>query len=171
MATPYKTKVQDGTAGAPAVAFDDDTNLGIYRVGADELGISAAGALVASVNTRQFIAPSGETTLNSSFPGITFKSAADNAVETGIGLFEDEDLQIICDGATMMLFRAGQIPENIACYEDFLLQAEKSLGFRESTAHVDTRANYGQLYTLDSDSSLYYVNSSGATFVVNMTAL
>lgn len=36
----------DGTAGAPALAWNTDTNTGIYRIGADNLGFSANGALV-----------------------------------------------------------------------------------------------------------------------------
>lgn len=33
----------NGTVGAPSITFDSDTNTGIYRVGADELGITAGG--------------------------------------------------------------------------------------------------------------------------------
>lgn len=35
-----------GTAAAPGMAFNGDTNLGLYRLGADQAGISANGALV-----------------------------------------------------------------------------------------------------------------------------
>lgn len=40
--------LSDGTAAAPALAFTLDTNTGLYRVGADSLGVSAGGSLVAT---------------------------------------------------------------------------------------------------------------------------
>lgn len=36
-------QVPDGSAALPAVTFLNDTNLGLYRIGTDEMGVSAAG--------------------------------------------------------------------------------------------------------------------------------
>lgn len=40
--------LSDGSAAAPALAFTLDTNTGLYRVGADSLGVSAGGSNVAT---------------------------------------------------------------------------------------------------------------------------
>jgi len=44
-------RVDAGTAAAPTFGFTADTNTGIYNIGADQLGISAGGALSLSVST------------------------------------------------------------------------------------------------------------------------
>lgn len=41
----------DGSVSAPAVNFTADTNTGIYRIGADNLGVAANGAKVVDVST------------------------------------------------------------------------------------------------------------------------
>lgn len=41
----------DGTVALPSLAFSADTNTGIYRVGADTLGITAGGTKIFEVNT------------------------------------------------------------------------------------------------------------------------
>lgn len=43
----------NGTAGSPTFVFSSDQNTGIYRVGADALGISAGGTKRVEVNTTQ----------------------------------------------------------------------------------------------------------------------
>ncbi len=47
---------QDGTAAAPAYSFSGDTNVGMYRIGADSLGFSTTGTL------RRTIGSAAETT-------------------------------------------------------------------------------------------------------------
>lgn len=42
-------QLADGTAAAPSLAFDGDTNTGIYWVAADKIGIACEGALAAAV--------------------------------------------------------------------------------------------------------------------------
>lgn len=44
------TLVADGTAAAPGLAWASDTQMGLYKVGTDILGISTAGALRVSIN-------------------------------------------------------------------------------------------------------------------------
>ncbi len=43
-------QVDDGTVGAPAIGFTDDTDNGLYRVGANNVGLAAGGTLVLDVN-------------------------------------------------------------------------------------------------------------------------
>ncbi len=64
----------DGTASAPGVSFSGDTNTGFYRVGTDEVGMSAGGAVQASVDTSGLKLASGKTLRNSSGQVITGNS-------------------------------------------------------------------------------------------------
>jgi CRISPR/Cas system-associated exonuclease Cas4 (RecB family) len=43
--------VADGTVSAPAVNFSNDTNSGVYRIGADNIGVSVNGAKVLDIGT------------------------------------------------------------------------------------------------------------------------
>ena len=53
----------DGTFGAPSITFDSDTDTGIYRPAADELGISTGGATSAVFNTSGLRLPQLSNTL------------------------------------------------------------------------------------------------------------
>ncbi|MGH1438375.1 MAG: hypothetical protein ACRBG0_28360 [Lewinella sp.] len=44
--------IVDGSVGTPAINFSNDTNTGIYSVGADQLGVSAGGGLVTTFNNK-----------------------------------------------------------------------------------------------------------------------
>lgn len=57
---------QSGSAGAPSYSFDGDTNLGFYRIGADNLGLSLNGALALDFSTSRVLLSSGiDVVLNS----------------------------------------------------------------------------------------------------------
>lgn len=47
------TAVPNGTAAAPSVAFESDTDTGLYRVGANELGLATAGTAGWSMDSNQ----------------------------------------------------------------------------------------------------------------------
>lgn len=51
----------NGTAALPALAFSSDTNIGLYRVGADELGFSTAGTLRWSLDSTGNWKPNAST--------------------------------------------------------------------------------------------------------------
>jgi hypothetical protein len=44
-------ELADGTAAAPSLTFGSDTNTGIYRVGADTLGLAAGGVKIAEIRS------------------------------------------------------------------------------------------------------------------------
>jgi hypothetical protein len=46
-------RVGDGAVGAPSVSFDADEDTGLYRIGADILGVSAGGSLSLRVDTTK----------------------------------------------------------------------------------------------------------------------
>lgn len=65
-----------GTVGSPSFAFDTDRDTGIYRVGADSLGIAAAGANVSTFSATGLAATALSVTGTSAHTGIATFSAA-----------------------------------------------------------------------------------------------
>ncbi len=59
-----------GTAAAPSLSFTGDTDTGIYRVAANTVGISANGALVASIGTTG-VAVTGLVSATTTVTGLT----------------------------------------------------------------------------------------------------
>lgn len=53
--TAEATDLGDGSAGAPSLAFQDDDDLGLFRIGADTLGFAANGARHASLDTTELL--------------------------------------------------------------------------------------------------------------------
>jgi hypothetical protein len=53
-------RVANGSAGAPAYSFDNDTNTGMYLVAADTLGFSINGTLRVQIDSNGKIRPTGE---------------------------------------------------------------------------------------------------------------
>ena len=60
-----------GTAAAPGIAFDGDTNTGIYSPGADQLAVSAGGA------QRMSVAADGSVSVNGLLSAATFSTTGD----------------------------------------------------------------------------------------------
>lgn len=48
----YEPKLANGSAAAPSLAFLSDTNTGLYRIGADSLGVSTNGVLRAQIDNN-----------------------------------------------------------------------------------------------------------------------
>lgn len=53
------TEFPIGTVGAPSLTFAGDTNLGLYRVAADQLGVTANGGQVARFTATAFVSSNG----------------------------------------------------------------------------------------------------------------
>ena len=62
---PTTLQLGNGTAGAPTYSFLSDTNIGVYRVGADVLGFATGGVLALSISATQ------HTTYQGTSPTIT----------------------------------------------------------------------------------------------------
>src|SRR5512143_1165313 len=74
----------DGAVGAPAYSFTSDSDSGIYRIGANDLGIAAGGVKVTDISTTTFaitdaLTVSGAATLSSSL------TVTGNALFSGTG--------------------------------------------------------------------------------------
>lgn len=50
----YQVGFSDGVVGTPGVTFKNDLNTGLYRIGVDNFGFAAGGALTADVTSTQF---------------------------------------------------------------------------------------------------------------------
>jgi hypothetical protein len=70
------TGFSDGDAGNPGINFSSDTDTGIYRIGTNDMGFAALGALRASVNVTGFnVDGSSNLTLNSNIYGLNVTGA------------------------------------------------------------------------------------------------
>jgi hypothetical protein len=60
------TQLSDGSVSAPALSFVSDTNTGLYRIGADNLGVTTGGVKVADVGAAAVAVTPAATGGNSS---------------------------------------------------------------------------------------------------------
>ena len=74
----------NGTAAAPSFTFNSDPNTGMYRIGADRVGISTGGTLRAQFNTQDFVLQSG-TDLYLTNNAIIFNDANGVNTEHSVG--------------------------------------------------------------------------------------
>jgi hypothetical protein len=80
--TPSGASAADGSAAAPGFAFAADTNTGLYRIGADQIGVATGGTLrktistTAETNTLPRLGPDG----SNSAPAISFSGDTDNGL-------------------------------------------------------------------------------------------
>lgn len=100
--TPAVTTAQlyaDGTAALPSPAYASDPNTGVYRIGADNLGISTGGTLAWDWDTARALSvlpiflPSG----TASAPGLAFGADAGN--DSGLYLIGANNLGVALGGA------------------------------------------------------------------------
>lgn len=96
-------RVPDGAVGAPSISFSNDTDTGIYRIGADSIGITTAGILRLTISTGitstlLYYAPAG-TAAN---PSYSFSA------DVSTGFYRDTASQI---GITLAGVTAGQIAQ------------------------------------------------------------
>lgn len=152
-----------GTAAAPGVSFSADTNTGIYRIGADSLGLSAGGTLRATIDTT------GLTVANTTFvadgsigsPGLTFTSDTN----TGFYRLGADSFSATCGGVQRLNIAAagvtsiGDLYSNTAVY---------------SAAGTNTVPSYS--FTGDPNTGFYNIGADnlgltlGGTLRVNYSA-
>jgi hypothetical protein len=82
LVSPGAAAAADGTASAPGFAFASDTNTGLYRIGADQLGIATGGTLrktistTAETGTLPRLGPDG----SAAAPAVSFSADTDNGL-------------------------------------------------------------------------------------------
>ncbi len=67
----------DGTAALPSVSFQNDTDCGLYRIGANNIGLSVNAVLQLDISASSFKLPQSGTTSNTT----TWRVGTSNAVE------------------------------------------------------------------------------------------
>lgn len=99
----------DGTAASPGFTFSGDTNTGIFRVGADQLGIATGGTLRVTVSTTAVT-----STLPALLPDGTVSAPAYSfASDTDTGIFRDGvGVGVAVNGASAAYF--GPTTANVA---------------------------------------------------------
>lgn len=95
-----EVEVGNGTAAAPSMSFTSDTNTGIYRVGADNLGISTGGTLAVDVSTTAVTSalPVSNAAGTVSAPSVTFTSDLD----TGLYRIGANNIGVAANGAKVL---------------------------------------------------------------------
>lgn len=104
------SRVHDGSVSAPAVSFIDSPDTGLYRIGSQDLGISAGGAMRIRINTAvtvgtgrfdtvRFYTPLG----SSSLPAYSFIGDTN----TGIYSSGQDNMDITCAGTQIVNFTSA----------------------------------------------------------------
>lgn len=68
-------ELADGSVATPALSFDNDTDCGLYRIGANNVGVAAAGTKVIDISSTGVSFPVGVTTAK----GVTITHSTANA--------------------------------------------------------------------------------------------
>lgn len=93
-------KAASGTVSAPGIAFASDTNTGLYRIGADNLGIAANGAKVVDVATTG-VSVTGDVAASG-----TVKQGGFSLLPVGVVMpyagSSAPDGYLLCDGASLV---------------------------------------------------------------------
>lgn len=94
--------VTSGSVGAPGIAFDGDTNTGIYRSAVDTIRLAAGGAagFEATQTTTSALLPLGVTDGTVGAPGLRFTSDPDS----GLYSVSDGVFRVSANGAARMEF-------------------------------------------------------------------
>ena len=89
-----------GSAASPALTFVGDTNTGIYRVGADEVGIAGGGVLSASFSATQMsvVQPIRGTAGLITVPGFAFTTDTDS----GMNQLSTGTVDLVTDGVAAL---------------------------------------------------------------------
>lgn len=96
----------NGSAAAPPYTFTSDPDTGMYRVGANHVGIAAAGSLSASFTANSTRFSDG----TAAAPGITFQSDTN----TGILRSAADTMQFSCGGTVKMALASGAVIMDLA---------------------------------------------------------
>lgn len=90
---------QDGSAGAPAVAFSGDTDTGIYRSAMNTVGLSAGGTLRGSINATALTTTVPVYSVDGDIGGGTYAGVAfASDPDTGISRVSSDTLGLVAGG-------------------------------------------------------------------------
>jgi hypothetical protein len=116
-----KTEFADGTVSLPSITFDQDLNTGIYRIGADNIGVATNGAKVLDVATTGLTVTGSVSVSNAAGPTVLDEAATstnptlipDKAeTDTGIGWASDT-LHVVLGGANAYAMAAASLSPGV----------------------------------------------------------
>lgn len=165
-------KNADGTVSIPGYTFESDTNTGMYRIGADQIGFAANGVLQLTINTTGItaagtLAVTGATTLTGNLTSNGALISTPQALTTAAGtgavnlttLITEVTTTGILDALTLANGTAGQIKTIIHKAGAFtsVLTPTTALGFTSITF----LATLGQSCTLQYTSAGWVILAVG----------
>lgn len=143
----------DGTAAAPSNSFQNDTNTGTYRIGADNLGISTGGTLRWDIDTTDIVTtlpqrgPDGSAAAPTySFSGVTTK-----------GMYSVGTNQIGFSANSVLQFEVGD------SYTDLKTQARFTAEYRPA----QYTANQNDI-ALPATASVFYFSTDASRNLTGM---
>lgn len=123
--------LNDGSAASPSLNFTNDTNTGLYRVGSDQLGLTAGGTNQVTISTSAVtttVAVAGPTGLGTSTPVFTF--AGDTS--TGLAYQGAGSMRFLNSGTATMGFSSSSVnmlvPMRLTSYTTTTLPAATLAG-------------------------------------------
>tara|TARA_B100001113_G_scaffold101688_1_gene82267 strand:+ start:943 stop:2109 length:1167 start_codon:yes stop_codon:yes gene_type:complete len=151
-------EIANGTNGAPSIAFDSDTDTGIYRSASNVFGISASGTashLFKSDGSEPQV-PLKATNGSASAPSISFAS------DTNLGLYRSntDHLSIATSGAERAYFNDNGL--NIRTGLSLRLFDSDHSHYVGIKANSNTAANYDLILPNNSGSSNQILKSDGS---------
>lgn len=163
---------QGGSAGSCAIAFEGDTNTGIYSTGADALLIANGGDAKVSLNGKALQLTSESTTTPSQDGGnLTLTtgggtgsggSGGDMTFTTGAGLVKDGSVTF---NLNQFLVEAGDFSINGAY--DITLDAVNDFTISASQVEFDNGSASSPVITFDSDTNTGLYRSTTDTLAVS----
>ena len=151
-------EIANGTNGAPSIAFDSDTDTGLYRSGSNVLGLSAGGTAshLFKSNGSEPQVPLKATNGSVSAPSLTFAS------DTNLGLYRSaaDTLSVTTGGTERAYFNSNGL--NIKGQLDLRLYDSDSSNY----AAIQAPSNIGSNFTLtlpsDDGSSGQFLKTDGS---------
>ncbi len=144
--------LSDGSAAAPSYSFTSDTDIGMFRVGADILGLSARATLIAqavgAIGSNQFVVAPGAIQNNQSAPDLGFGDGNTGFLQTA-----EDVLATVVGGTQAIRFeemsgQAVQINNNQTGLVASVTQTQAGgLALINSYNEVTTVANAGDALT------------------------
>jgi len=158
-----KTEFADGTVSLPSMTFSDDLNSGIYRIGADNVGVAVAGAKVLDVSaTGLGVTGTVTATAGIDFNGLT--PAASPISLTGVTLAS----------STNAIRGVDIVPTRVSgwtCFTGTLSGVSAYMDYREMhTAATDVVYGEGLFGFMDSGASASTILSLQAITTVSAGA-
>lgn len=156
----------DGTVGAPSHSFISDTDTGIYRIGANNIGIAANGTKVVDISTSG-LAVTGTASASTTVTAGTLLISGDGAVGAPSHTFtNDLDCGLYRIGANNIGFSAGG--SKILDIGTSGLGITGSLSVSSYIISGDgSVAAPAHSFISDSDTGLYRIGANNAGFACN----